>query len=112
MNSVFLVGRLGADPELRRTGAGKCVCNLRLATERGGKEGRAAEHEAVRLFNFEGIPKGVKSHPESIKMQGPPWTDDPSSCRTVFNLSKSFCVSASLILLVSALVALLRVHFI
>ncbi|MGB0591454.1 MAG: single-stranded DNA-binding protein [Myxococcota bacterium] len=41
MNSVFLVGRLGADPELRRTGAGKGVCNLRVATERGGKEGKS-----------------------------------------------------------------------
>ena len=53
MNSVFLVGRLGADPELRRTGAGKCVCNLRLATERGGKEGRAAEPDWHRVVVWE-----------------------------------------------------------
>ena len=37
MNSVFLVGRLGADPEVRRTSSGKVVCNLRVATERKGK---------------------------------------------------------------------------
>ena len=53
MNSVFLVGRLGADPELRRTGAGKSVCNLRLATERGGKEGRAPEPDWHRVVVWE-----------------------------------------------------------
>ena len=37
MNSVFLVGRLGAKPEMRRTQAGKVVCNLRVATDRRGK---------------------------------------------------------------------------
>jgi single-strand DNA-binding protein len=49
MNSVFLVGRLGADPELRRTGAGKAVCNLRVATERGGAEGKTQEPDWHRV---------------------------------------------------------------
>ena len=34
VNKVILVGRLGADPELRSTVAGTPVCNLRLATNR------------------------------------------------------------------------------
>lgn len=32
-NEVILVGNLGAEPELRFTGTGKAVCNLRLAVE-------------------------------------------------------------------------------
>jgi len=39
MNSVFLVGRLGADPEMRQTATGKSVCNLRVATDRANKDG-------------------------------------------------------------------------
>lgn len=32
LNQVELIGNLGADPELRYTGKGKAVCNLRVAT--------------------------------------------------------------------------------
>ena len=49
MNSVFLVGRLGADPEMRRTGAGKAVCNLRVATDRSNKEGVKQEPDWHRV---------------------------------------------------------------
>lgn len=49
MNSVFLVGRLGADPELRRTGGDKAVCNLRVATERGGKDAASGEPDWHRV---------------------------------------------------------------
>lgn len=35
MNSVQLIGRLGADPELRHTQSGKAVCNLRMAISNG-----------------------------------------------------------------------------
>ncbi|MFT7582051.1 MAG: single-strand DNA-binding protein [Myxococcota bacterium] len=40
INSVFLVGRLGAAPELKTTRTGKAVCNLRIATDgrHGGDE--------------------------------------------------------------------------
>lgn len=34
LNQVFLVGRLGADPELRRTNAGIPFCTFSLATSR------------------------------------------------------------------------------
>lgn len=33
VNKVILIGRLGQDPELRYTGNGTAVCNLRLATD-------------------------------------------------------------------------------
>ncbi len=32
INKVILVGNLGADPEMRTTGSGMAVCNLRIAT--------------------------------------------------------------------------------
>jgi single-strand DNA-binding protein len=40
VNKVILIGRLGADPELRQTQSGKSVCNFSLATNerRGGED--------------------------------------------------------------------------
>ena len=42
MNRVFLVGRLGAAPELRYTAGGKAVCKLSIATNRQGAGGKEA----------------------------------------------------------------------
>ncbi len=39
INKVILVGNLGQDPELRYTGSGTAVCNLRLATNESYKDG-------------------------------------------------------------------------
>jgi len=38
INKVILVGNLGQDPELRYTGGGTAVCNLRLATNESYKD--------------------------------------------------------------------------
>jgi single-strand DNA-binding protein len=38
VNKVILVGNLGQDPELRYTGSGTAVCNLRLATNESYKD--------------------------------------------------------------------------
>lgn len=38
INKVILVGNLGQDPELRYTGNGTAVCNLRLATNEAYKD--------------------------------------------------------------------------
>lgn len=38
INKVILVGNLGQDPELRYTGSGTAVCNLRLATNESYKD--------------------------------------------------------------------------
>ena len=38
VNKVILVGNLGQDPELRHTGSGTAVCNLRLATNESYKD--------------------------------------------------------------------------
>ncbi len=45
VNSVHLLGRLGADPELRHTQTDKAVCNLRLATD--GYNGETEWHAVV-----------------------------------------------------------------
>lgn len=38
INKVILVGNLGQDPELRYTGSGTAVCNLRIATNESYKD--------------------------------------------------------------------------
>lgn len=47
INSVFLLGRLGADPELRHTKSGVAVCDLSLATNRAIKRGEGAWEDEV-----------------------------------------------------------------
>ena len=37
VNKVILIGNLGQDPEMRSTGSGIAVCNLRIATSRRAK---------------------------------------------------------------------------
>jgi single-strand DNA-binding protein len=38
VNKVILIGNLGQDPELRYTGGGTAVCNLRIATNESYKD--------------------------------------------------------------------------
>lgn len=46
VNKVILIGNLGQDPEVRRTGSGAAVCTLRLATAERRKDasGEWADH--------------------------------------------------------------------
>lgn len=46
VNKAILVGNLGQDPELRTTGSGTAVCNLRLATtdRRRDRDGNWSDH--------------------------------------------------------------------
>ena len=45
LNRVQLIGNLGADPELRTTGAGTSVVNLSLATSRSWKDRDGVQQE-------------------------------------------------------------------
>ena len=45
LNKVLLIGRLGADPEIRYTNDGTAVANFRLATNRPVKRGDQWEEE-------------------------------------------------------------------
>jgi len=43
VNKAIIVGRLGADPELRFTGNGRAVCNFNLATSSVWKDKQSGE---------------------------------------------------------------------
>lgn len=45
VNQVFLVGRLGKDPELLYTQSGKAICKFSLATNRLGRRGTEPQGE-------------------------------------------------------------------
>jgi single-strand DNA-binding protein len=45
LNKVLLIGRLGADPEIRYTADGTAVANFRMATNRPVKRGEQWEEE-------------------------------------------------------------------
>lgn len=49
LNSVTLIGRLGADPEVRQAGA-TTVCNLRIATSEKRKGEEKTEWHNVTVF--------------------------------------------------------------
>jgi len=57
VNKVILIGRLGADPQMRQTPSGSAVTNLRLATNDGYKDKQTGqfvdttEWHRVVLFN-------------------------------------------------------------
>ena len=55
LNKVMIIGRLGADPELRYTQAGQATCSLRIATDesytdRDGKRVERTEWHSVVSF--------------------------------------------------------------
>jgi|UniRef100_A0A7V3VUI2 single-strand DNA-binding protein len=50
LNSVFLIGRLVADPELRYTQKGAPVCSFRIATTRRFRDRESGETHEETLF--------------------------------------------------------------
>lgn len=55
LNKVMIIGRLGADPEIRYTQAGQATCSLRIATDesytdRDGKRVERTEWHRVSVF--------------------------------------------------------------
>jgi single-strand DNA-binding protein len=57
VNKVILIGNLGADPEVRKTSAGKPIVNLRIATSESWKDRNSGERKSktewhtVVIFN-------------------------------------------------------------
>lgn len=47
LNKIMIIGRLGSDPELRYTGNGTAVANVRIATSEKWKDGEHTEWHAV-----------------------------------------------------------------
>lgn len=67
VNKVILVGRVGADPELRRTASGSAIGNLRIATsetwrdKNSGEKKERTEWHTVVIFT-EGLVKVVEQY--------------------------------------------------
>lgn len=67
VNKVILIGRLGADPEIRRTQDGKAIANLRLATSESwrdkssGEKKERTEWHRVTIYN-EGLAKVAEQY--------------------------------------------------
>lgn len=51
LNSVQIIGRLGADPDTRVTGSGKNVCRMRIATNHGHGDKEVTEWHTVVSFD-------------------------------------------------------------
>ena len=88
VNKVILIGNLGADPEIRNTGSGSMVANLRLATTRNfndkqGQRREETEWHSVVLWNKLAelaqryLTKGRKVYIEG-RLQTRDWVDQQS----------------------------------
>ncbi len=87
VNKVILIGKLGADPEIRRTQDGRPIANIRLATSESwrdkntGERREKTEWHRIVVFN-EGlckvieqyVKKGAKLYIEGA-LQTRKWTD-------------------------------------
>lgn len=91
VNKVILIGNLGQDPELRYTGSGTAVCNMRLATtdtytNRDGEEVQNTEWHNVVAWGRLGevcneyLDKGSQVYFEG-KLQTRSWEDRDGNTR-------------------------------
>jgi single-strand DNA-binding protein len=77
LNKAQLIGNLGQDPELRYTGSGTAVCNLRVATnevytDRDGNQQQKTEWHTV--VAWEGLAEAMGEHLEKgdrLYVEGP-----------------------------------------
>lgn len=56
VNKIFILGRLGKDPEIRYTPNGATVCNFSIATSRSYKRGDEWERKSLGIA----LPRGEK----------------------------------------------------
>lgn len=62
MNTISIIGRLTADPELRHTNGGTPVCTLRLAVNRPRKDGQDQGAVFVDVVSFSRQAEAVAEH--------------------------------------------------
>lgn len=62
MNTVTLIGRLTADPELRSTNGGTPVCTVRLAVNRPRKDGKDQGAVFIDVVSFSRQAEAVAEH--------------------------------------------------
>ena len=92
LNKVMLIGNLGADPELRQTGSGTSVCELRIATNESWFDKAANERKdrtewhRVIVWGASGencakyLTKGSKAYVEG-RIQTREWADKEGNKR-------------------------------
>lgn len=66
LNKTTIIGRLGADPELRKFPSGDYVCNLRVATSERWKDKNGEAHEHTEWFSVV-IRRGAENASEYLK---------------------------------------------
>ncbi len=91
INQVQLLGKLGADPEVKYTHSGQPVCKLKLATDRRVKKGEQYETETewhqVTLWGKDAeaaaqqLHKGSRFHVASGRLQTRSWDDKDGNKR-------------------------------
>lgn len=80
INKIFLLGRLGKDPELKMTQSQTAICNFSLATTERLKEGEKTEWHNIICFGKTAencskyLAKGSQVHIEG-KIQTRKWQD-------------------------------------
>lgn len=63
LNAIVLIGRLTADPELRRTPTGKAVTSMRLAVDRGTKDPQGErETDFIDVICWDTLAETVANH--------------------------------------------------
>lgn len=91
VNKVILIGNLGADPELRYTGSGTAVCNMRIATNESYKDANDQLVEKTEWHNVvawarlaeicgEYLKKGSRVYVEG-SLQTRSWEDQDGNTR-------------------------------
>lgn len=86
LNKVILIGNLGADPEVRFTGSGKAVANLRIATTEKWTGGENTEWHRVVVFGTQAetckeyLSKGRQVYVEG-RIQTRQWDDKDGNKR-------------------------------
>lgn len=91
VNKVILIGNLGADPELRYTGSGTAVCNMRIATNESYKDANDQLVEKTEWHNVvawsrlaeicgEYLKKGSRIYVEG-SLQTRSWEDQDGNTR-------------------------------
>ena len=72
INTVYLVGRVGGEPELKWfEGSGKCVCTLTLAVNRRGKNNEQPDWFNLKIWGKTGeVAKNYATKGKQIAIKG------------------------------------------
>jgi len=97
VNKAILIGRLGADPEIRFTGNGRAVCNFRIATDsvwtnKEGQKQKTTEWHRIVVWGPQGetcskyLTKGREVYVEG-EIRSRKYTDKEQVERTVTEIN-------------------------